>query len=78
LKKQGYRETTIRTASCSLKALAKCCDLRDTEKVKECIAFRDVSEGQKEKLCSARVEIPIVVLPEHITVWTHLVYRYIG
>jgi hypothetical protein len=52
LKKQGYRESTIGTAIHSLKAIAKCCDLMDPEKVKECIAFRQVSEGQKEKLSS--------------------------
>lgn len=52
LKKQGYRQTTIDTANHSLKALAKVCDLMDTEKVKECIAYRNVSEAQKEKLCS--------------------------
>jgi hypothetical protein len=52
LKKRGYREATVRTALHSLKALAKHSDLMDVEKVAEVIAFRNVSEGQKEKLCN--------------------------
>ena len=52
LKKRGYRESTFRKAIHSLKAIAKKCDLFDTERVKECIDYRRVSEGQKEKLCN--------------------------
>jgi len=50
LRKQGYRPLTVRDAVNSLKALAKVCDLDDPEKVLEALAFRDCTDGQKEKL----------------------------
>lgn len=51
MKKQGYKESTIRPSVRALKAIAKRTNLLDPEKVKEYLANADVSENRKNKLC---------------------------
>jgi integrase len=50
MKKQGYKESTIRPSVRALKAIAKRTDLLDPEKVKEYLAYANVSENRKNKL----------------------------
>ena len=53
LKKEGYRESTIRSRVSALKGLARVATLKDPESVKEAIAKLSVSEGRKELLVYA-------------------------
>jgi len=48
MSKQGYRESTIRSAVSALKAIAKRTDLFDSEAVKAYLANAKLTDGRKE------------------------------
>jgi integrase len=50
MRKQGYRESTIRPCVRGLKAIAKRANLLNPESVKTCLASAPLSENRKEKL----------------------------
>ena len=50
LKREGYRPSTIESNAKALKALARVCDLDDSESVKDAIARCNVCDGRKETL----------------------------
>ena len=50
LRREGYKPSTIESNVKALKALAKLCDLDDSESVKDALARRNVCDGRKETL----------------------------
>ena len=71
MRKQGYRDSTVKAAMSSMKGLLKCCDLFDLESVKAEIAFRKVTEGTKDKL----VQIYDRFCKQHKLTWDKPTYH---
>ncbi len=50
MRKEGYRESTVRPCIRALRAIAKRANLLNPESVKSYLAFSELSENRKEKL----------------------------
>jgi hypothetical protein len=53
MKREGYPDSTIKTTVNRLRNLARNCNFRDSESVKQLIASKQVSVGFKSNLCDA-------------------------